>query len=189
MLSIGVAAAGATTALLIFGQSSNVYSQIGMVMLIGLAAKNAILIVEFAKERRESDGMEITEAAVLGGEQRYRAVMMTALAFVLGLIPLVTASGAGAASRNAIGWAAIGGMVAATFIGILIVPSLFAFFERIAEGRRGKLWGREKDRSAEPHRPEDRARSPIAFPWNRVGRPGEADVPAGGEGERGAPAE
>ncbi|MCE7027544.1 efflux RND transporter permease subunit [Jiella avicenniae] len=175
MLSIGVAAAGATTALLVFGQSSNVYSQIGMVMLIGLAAKNAILIVEFSKERRERDGMEITEAAVLGGRQRYRAVMMTALAFVLGLIPLVTASGAGAASRNAIGWAAIGGMVAATFVGILIVPSLFAFFERIAEGRRGKLWGRETERSQEG--PIARADRPgIAFPWqNRERRRGPAD--------------
>ncbi|MEX6506126.1 efflux RND transporter permease subunit [Jiella sp. M17.18] len=186
MLSIGVAAAGATTALLIFGQSSNVYSQIGMVMLIGLAAKNAILIVEFAKERRERDGMEITEAAVLGGRQRYRAVMMTALAFVLGLIPLVTASGAGAASRNAIGWAAIGGMVAATFIGILIVPSLFAFFERIAEGRRGKFWGREQDRSAEG--PIERGDKPsIAFPWQKGGRRNVAPrLREGQEGEGGA---
>jgi multidrug efflux pump subunit AcrB len=145
MLSIAIAAAGAAGALALFGFSSNIYSQIGMVMLIGLAAKNAILIVEFSKERRELDGMEITEAAVLGAKQRFRAVLMTALSFILGLVPLVLTSGAGAASRNAIGTAAIGGMLAATFIGIFIVPALFAFFERLREGRQGKFWGRERE--------------------------------------------
>jgi len=146
MLSVAIAAAGAAGSLLVFGYTSNIYSQIGMVMLIGLAAKNAILIVEFAKERREVDGMEITEAAVMGARQRFRAVMMTAISFILGLVPLVMTSGAGAASRNAIGTAAIGGMVAATFLGIFIIPPLYAFFERLSEGREGKLWGREKPR-------------------------------------------
>ncbi|MBB3950953.1 efflux RND transporter permease subunit [Aureimonas jatrophae] len=167
MLSIAIAAAGAAGSLALFGYSSNIYSQIGMVMLIGLAAKNAILIVEFAKERREVDGMEITESAVMGARQRFRAVLMTALAFILGLIPLVTTSGAGAASRNAIGTAAIGGMLAATFIGIFIVPALFALFERMGERRKGLFWGRETRRGK--RRPEERTKDEIErdgrFPW------------------------
>ncbi|WP_082536859.1 MULTISPECIES: efflux RND transporter permease subunit [unclassified Aureimonas] len=145
MLSIAIAAAGAVGSLLVFGYTSNIYSQIGLVMLIGLAAKNAILIVEFSKERRELDGMEITEAALVGAKQRFRAVLMTALSFILGLLPLVLTTGAGAASRNAIGTAAIGGMLAATVIGIFVVPALFAMFERLREGRQGKLWGRERE--------------------------------------------
>ncbi len=142
MLSVMVAMAGAATTLLVFGFSANLYAQIGMVMLVGLAAKNAILIVEFARVRH-AEGMPITEAAILGARQRYRAVLMTALAFVFGMLPLVFASGAGAASRNAIGTAALGGMVAATFLGILIIPALFAIFERLGEGAKGVLWGRE----------------------------------------------
>ena len=142
MFSLFVAAAGATGALLLLGFTSNIYSQIGIVMLIGLASKNAILIVEFARDRH-LEGMQITEAAITGSRQRFRAVLMTALAFILGIVPLALATGAGAAARNAIGVTAIGGMLAATFVGIFIVPALYALAERLREGRNGKLWGRE----------------------------------------------
>ncbi|SEN25220.1 efflux RND transporter permease subunit [Palleronia pelagia] len=143
MLSVMVAMAGAAVTLLLTGFTANLYAQIGMVMLVGLAAKNAILIVEFASARHK-EGMPITEAAILGARQRYRAVMMTALAFVFGMVPLVLATGAGAAARNAIGTAALGGMAAATFLGILIIPALYALLERAGEGKRGVFWGREK---------------------------------------------
>jgi len=142
MLSVLIAGAGAAVTLTLFGFTASVYAQIGLVMLIGLAAKNAILIVEFAKNRH-ADGMPITEAANMGAKQRYRAVLMTALAFVFGMVPLVIASGAGAAARNAIGSAAMGGMIAATFLGILIIPAIYAVLERLGSRKSGVFWGRE----------------------------------------------
>ncbi|MBJ3761403.1 efflux RND transporter permease subunit [Maribius pontilimi] len=157
MLSVLVAMAGAATTLLALGYSANLYAQIGMVMLVGLAAKNAILIVEFSSARHR-EGMPITEAAVMGARQRYRAVMMTALAFVFGMIPLVIATGAGASARNAIGTAALGGMAAATFLGILIVPALYALLERAGEGARGVFWGREDYSEEEMKNVPDSAR-------------------------------
>ena len=99
MLSVLIAGAGAALSLAAFGFTASVYAQIGLVMLIGLAAKNAILIVEFAKNRH-AEGMSITEAATMGARQRYRAVLMTALAFVFGMVPLVLATGAGADPVN-----------------------------------------------------------------------------------------
>ncbi len=142
MLSVLIAGAGAAVTLAVFGFTASVYAQIGLVMLIGLAAKNAILIVEFARNRH-AEGMPITEAANMGARQRYRAVLMTALAFVCGMLPLVLATGAGAAARNAIGSAAMGGMIAATFLGILIIPAIYAVLERLGSGKAGVIWGRE----------------------------------------------
>jgi hydrophobe/amphiphile efflux-1 (HAE1) family protein len=115
---------------------NNVYAQIGMITLIGLAAKNAILIVEFAKERVDH-GMELIEATIDAVRLRLRPIIMTSLAFILGVVPLVLASGAGAVSRQTIGWVVIGGMLAATFLAIFIVPVLFVVITRLAYGKKG----------------------------------------------------
>ena len=112
----------------------DVYSQIGFVMLIGLAAKNAILIVEFAKRRRE-EGLPIVEAAMEAGRLRLRPILMTAFAFIFGVLPLMFASGAGAASRQSLGTAVFGGMVAATLLTLIFVPVFYALIERAREGR------------------------------------------------------
>src|ERR1700693_3109387 len=109
----------------------DVYSQIGLVMLIGLAAKNAILIVEFAKEEYES-GKPLAEAALEGAKLRLRPILMTSFAFILGCVPLWTASGAGAAGRRILGTVVITGMLAATSIAIFIIPMLFVVVEKIA---------------------------------------------------------
>ncbi|BCH24191.1 efflux RND transporter permease subunit [Mesorhizobium sp. L-8-3] len=132
ILSLGAALLGATAALMLFGLQSSLYAQIAIVLLIGLASKNAILIVEFAKERHQ-EGRSIAEAARLGAEQRFRAVMMTAVSFIFGILPLAVATGAGAGAGRSVGVAIFGGMVGATTIGLFIIPTLFAVIERVVE--------------------------------------------------------
>ncbi|MBW2272268.1 MAG: multidrug efflux RND transporter permease subunit [Deltaproteobacteria bacterium] len=136
MLSVPVAVLGAVLAQLIAGLDNNVYTQVGLVMLIGLASKNAILIVEFSMARRKQ-GASVIDAAVFGARLRFRAVMMTAFSFVLGVLPLVVAEGAGAASRRALGTAVFGGMLTSAVIGVLFIPVLYAAFERLRPGRDG----------------------------------------------------
>lgn len=137
MLSIFVAVLGALVGLKLFGLSLSIYAQLGLVLLVGLASKNAILIVEFAKDKRELEGYSIVEAAASAAGERLRALLMTALTTLLGTLPMVLnlffpqwcAAGAGAASRNAIGITEFFGMGASVAFGILLVPGLYALFE------------------------------------------------------------
>jgi HAE1 family hydrophobic/amphiphilic exporter-1 len=132
LLAVPLALFGALLALWLRGKQIDVYSQIGFVMLIGLAAKNAILIVEFAKRRRE-DGLDIVEAAMEAGRLRLRPILMTAFAFILGVVPLMFASGAGAAGRQSIGTTVFGGMLAATILTLALVPVFYAVIEQLRE--------------------------------------------------------
>ncbi len=136
LLSVSVGLFGAMLALFLTGLDNNIFAQIGIVVLIALAAKNAILIIEFAMEGR-AHGKSIVEAATSAAGLRYRAVMMTSFAFILGLVPLVIASGAGAATQRAVGTAVFGGMIAASCLGIFVIPGLYVAFQTIREKLKG----------------------------------------------------
>jgi hydrophobic/amphiphilic exporter-1 (mainly G- bacteria), HAE1 family len=131
LLGTPIAVFGALGALWLAGMENDVYAQIGLIMLIGLAAKDAILIVEFAKVEFEK-GRPIVEAALTAARIRFRPILMTAFAFILGVAPLVVSSGSGAASRHILGTTVIGGMIAASFIAIFLIPVTFYVIETLA---------------------------------------------------------
>ena len=133
LLGTPIAVFGAFAALWARGMENNVYAQIGLVMLIGLAAKNAILIVEFAKMEHDR-GVPLMEAALTAAKLRFRPILMTAFAFILGVVPLLTASGAGAEARKVMGMTVFSGMLVATILGVCLVPMLYVVIERLFGG-------------------------------------------------------
>jgi hydrophobe/amphiphile efflux-1 (HAE1) family protein len=141
LLGSPLVALGAFFGVWLAGYDNNVYVQIGNIMLIGLAAKNAILIVEFAKAKHEKDGMGIEEAALESARLRFRPILMTAFAFILGVIPLMKASGAGAGAQNVMGTAVFWGMLVATALGVFLIPGNYAFVELLGRKKQAATQG------------------------------------------------
>ena len=128
-----MAVLGAVLALIIRHMDNNIYTQVGLVLLVGLSAKNAILIVEFVRDMR-SKGKEVIEATIEGAKLRFRPILMTSFAFILKFPPLVVATGAGAASRQALVLAVFAGMLGVTILGVFFTPVLYLFMQRIKRG-------------------------------------------------------
>jgi len=134
LLGVPLAILGALSAQFLRGLSNDVFCQVGLVMLIGLAAKNSILIVEFAEQLRDQ-GLSIVDAAVEASRIRLRPILMTSFAFILGVLPLAVATGAGAAARNSVGTSVAGGMLASTALSVIFIPVLYVAIRTLAPGR------------------------------------------------------
>src|SRR5262249_47583320 len=132
ILTVPMALVGIVVALMVRRFAADLYTQIGLVLMIALAAKNAILIVEFARELKEG-GMTAVDAAVEATRRRFRPILMTSIAFILGVVPLMTADGAGAASQQSLGTVVFGGMIASTLLSIPFVPVFYILVQRIDE--------------------------------------------------------
>jgi HAE1 family hydrophobic/amphiphilic exporter-1 len=132
ILCVPLALLGTVSALTALGAANNLYTQIGLILLIALGSKNAILVVEYARQRR-AEGMEIVAAAAEGARLRFRPILMTSFAFILGVFPLVIATGAGAGARRSIGLAVFSGMLASTCLVVVFVPSFYVVMQRLQE--------------------------------------------------------
>jgi multidrug efflux pump subunit AcrB len=132
ILAVPIGLLGAMAFTIVRGYTNNTYTQIGIVLLVGLVCKNSILIVEFAMQKRK-EGMGVVEAALEAARLRFRPILMTAFSFVLGTLPLIIATGAGAGSRKALGTAVFGGMVVATILGVMLTPALYRMIQGLAE--------------------------------------------------------
>jgi HAE1 family hydrophobic/amphiphilic exporter-1 len=148
ILAVPLALLGTVGTLAFLGVANNLYTQIGLILLIALASKNAILIVEVAREHRLRDGKPILEAAVDAARLRFRPILMTSFAFILGVLPLVLATGAGASARKSIGIAVFSGMIASTCLAVLFVPSFFVVLQRFEEWRAARKAAREEKAAA-----------------------------------------
>ncbi len=184
IFSLPIGVFGSFFLLQAMGLSNDVYAQIGLIMLVGLLGKNAILIVEFAVQRHD-EGVSLKEAAIEGGKLRFRPIQMTSLAFVAGLIPLVIATGAGAIANRTIGTTGVGGMLLGTVVGVLVIPGLYYLFAKLVDGR--KLLEDESDaplseifehssRHEPTHEPHAALPSPVPPP-----REEEEDLPEADE--------
>ena len=137
LLGVPLAVFGALSAQLLRGLANDVFCQVGLVMLIGLAAKNSILIVEFAEQLREQ-GHSIVDSAVEAARIRLRPILMTSLTFILGVPPLAVATGAGSAARNSVGTTVVGGMITSTFLAIVFIPVLYVAIRTVAPRRHNR---------------------------------------------------
>jgi multidrug efflux pump subunit AcrB len=165
ILSVPLAVLGALLAQFLRGLPNDVFCQIGLVMLIGLASKNAILIVEFANQKKD-EGLSNVKAAIAASEERLRPILMTALSFIFGTLPLVFASGAGAAARQSLGTAVYGGMLASTFLSLFIVPVMFVVINNLRD-QLGKRRRRPPSPPSEP-KPDDLPQDPSSIEPTRV---------------------